>query len=129
MIKITLPDNSVKEFEAGVTPLDVAKSISEGLARNTISAVVNDKQVETTTPITTDSTVQLLTWNDDLGKKAFWHSSAHLLAQAILEFYPNAKLTIGPAIESGFYYDVDFGDESLSEKDFEKIEKKSIGKC
>jgi len=126
MIKITLPDNSVKEFEAGVTPLDVAKSISEGLARNTISAIVNDKQVETTTPITTDSTVQLLTWNDDLGKKAFWHSSAHLLAQAILEFYPNAKLTIGPAIENGFYYDVDFGDESLSEKDFEKIEKKVL---
>ncbi|KPE50971.1 threonine--tRNA ligase [Chryseobacterium indologenes] len=126
MIKITLPDNSVKEFEGEVTPLDVAKSISEGLARNTISAVVNGKQVETTTPITTDSTVQLLTWNDDLGKKAFWHSSAHLLAQAILEFYPNAKLTIGPAIESGFYYDVDFGDESLSEKDFEKIEKKVL---
>ncbi|MEN4760561.1 threonine--tRNA ligase [Chryseobacterium sp. C39-AII1] len=126
MIKITLPDSSVKEFEAGVTPLDVAKSISEGLARNTISAVVNDKQVETTTPITTDSTVQLLTWNDDLGKKAFWHSSAHLLAQAILEFYPNAKLTIGPAIEKGFYYDVDFGDESLSDKDFEKIEKKVL---
>ncbi|NIF05888.1 threonine--tRNA ligase [Chryseobacterium sp. Tr-659] len=126
MIKITLPDNSVKEFEGAVTPLDVAKSISEGLARNTISAIVNDKQVETTTPITTDSTVQLLTWNDDLGKKAFWHSSAHLLAQAILEFYPNAKLTIGPAIESGFYYDVDFGDESLSEKDFEKIEKKIL---
>lgn len=126
MIKITLPDNSVKEFEAGVTPLDVAKSISEGLARNTISAIVNDKQVETTTPITTDSTVQLLTWSDDLGKKAFWHSSAHLLAQAILDFYPDAKLTIGPAIENGFYYDVDFGDETLSEKDFEKIEKKVL---
>ncbi|EJL75957.1 threonine--tRNA ligase [Chryseobacterium populi] len=126
MIKITLPDSSVKEFEGEVTPLDVAKSISEGLARNTISAIVNGKQVETTTPITTDSTIQLLTWNDDLGKKAFWHSSAHLLAQAILEFYPDAKLTIGPAIESGFYYDVDFGDESLSEKDFEKIEKKIL---
>ncbi|SHK11179.1 threonine--tRNA ligase [Chryseobacterium polytrichastri] len=126
MIKITLPDNSVNEFEGAVTPLDVAKSISEGLARNTISAIVNDKQVEITTPITTDSTVQLLTWNDDLGKKAFWHSSAHLLAQAIMEFYPQAKLTIGPAIESGFYYDVDFGDESLSEKDFEKIEKKVL---
>lgn len=126
MIKIILPDNSVREFEGEVTPLDVAKSISEGLARNTISAVVNGTQVEVTTPITTDSTVQLLTWNDDLGKKAFWHSSAHLLAQAILEFYPNAKLTIGPAIESGFYYDVDFGDEVLSEKDFEKIEKKVL---
>ncbi|MBW8522689.1 threonine--tRNA ligase [Chryseobacterium chendengshani] len=126
MIKITLPDNSVREFEGETTPLNVAKSISEGLARNTISAVVNGKQVEITTPITTDSTVQLLTWNDDLGKKAFWHSSAHLLAQAILEFYPNAQLTIGPAIESGFYYDVDFGDEVLSEKDFEKIEKKVL---
>lgn len=126
MIKITLPDQSVREFEGEVTPLDVAKSISEGLARNTISAVVNGTQVEVTTPITTDSTVQLLTWNDDLGKKAFWHSSAHLLAQAILEFYPDAKLTIGPAIENGFYYDVDFGDNSLSDKEFEKIEKKVL---
>lgn len=126
MLKITLPDGSIKEFEGAVSPLDVAKSISEGLARNTISAIVNGNQVEVTTSITKDSTVQLLTWNDDLGKKAFWHSSAHLLAQAILEFYPNAKLTIGPAIENGFYYDVDFGGESLSEKDFEKIEKKVL---
>ena len=78
MIKITLPDGSIKEFESTITPLDVAKSISEGLARNTISAVVNGTQVETTTPITADATLQLLTWNDDLGKKAFWHSSAHL---------------------------------------------------
>lgn len=126
MIKITLPDGSIREFDGVVTPLDVAKSISEGLARNTISALVDGKQVEITTPITQDATVTLLTWNDDLGKKAFWHSSAHLLAQAILEFYPDAKLTIGPAIESGFYYDVDFGEESLSEKDFEKIEKKIL---
>lgn len=126
MIKITLPDGSVKEFENSVTPLDIAKSISEGLARNTISAIVNGKQVEITDPITEDATVQLLTWNDDLGKKAFWHSSAHLLAQAIMEYYPNAKLTIGPAIDNGFYYDVDFGDEVFSEKDFEKIEKKML---
>ena len=126
MIKITLPDGSIREFEGAVSPLEVAKSISEGLARNTISALVDGKQVEVTTPITQDATVTLLTWNDDLGKKAFWHSSAHLLAQAILEFYPNAKLTIGPAIESGFYYDVDFGEDSLSEKDFEKIEKKML---
>ncbi|QYN49603.1 threonine--tRNA ligase [Apibacter sp. ESL0432] len=126
MIKITLPDGSVKEFENSVTPLDIAKSISEGLARNTISAIVNGKQVEITDPITEDAAVQLLTWNDDLGKKAFWHSSAHLLAQAIMEYYPNAKLTIGPAIENGFYYDVDFGDEVFSEKDFEKIEKKML---
>ena len=126
MLKITLPDGSIRQFEASVTPMDVAKSISDGLARNTISAVVNGKQTEVTTPITEDSALQLLTWNDDLGKKAFWHSSAHLLAQAILEFYPNAKLTIGPAIENGFYYDVDFGGETLSEKDFEKIEKKML---
>ncbi len=126
MINITLPDGSIKQFERGITPMDVAKSISEGLARNVLSAVVNGNQVESTTPITTDATVQLLTWNDDLGKKAFWHSSAHLLAQAIIEFFPNAKLTIGPAIENGFYYDVDFGDEVFSEKDFEKIEKKML---
>lgn len=126
MIKITFPDGNQREFSQGITPLEIAKSISEGLARNTISAVVNDKQVEVSTPITTDATVQLLTWNDDLGKKAFWHSSAHILAQSILDFYPNAKLTIGPAIENGFYYDVDFGEETLSEKDFEKIEKKML---
>lgn len=126
MVKITLPDGSIREFENAVTPLEVAKSISEGLARNTISAVVNGTQVEVSTTIDADATLQLLTWNDDLGKKAFWHSSAHLLAQAILDYYPTAKLTIGPAIENGFYYDVDFGDETLSEKDFEKIEKKML---
>ena len=126
MINITLPDGSIRQYESGVTPMDIALSISQGLARNVISAVVNGNQVETTTTITEDATVQLLTWNDDLGKKAFWHSSAHLLAQAIMEFYPNAKLTIGPAIENGFYYDVDFMGESFSEKDFEKIEKKML---
>ena len=97
MLKITLPDGSIREYEGAVTPLQVAQSISDGLARNTISAIVNGKQTEVETTITEDSTVQLLTWNDDMGKKAFWHSSAHLLAQAIMEFYPNAKLTIGPA--------------------------------
>lgn len=126
MVKITLPDGSIKSFENPITPHEIALSISEGLARNTISAVVDGNQVETTTTIDKDATVQLLTWNDDLGKKAFWHSSAHLLAQAILFFYPAAKLTIGPAIENGFYYDVDFGEEVLSEKDFEKIEKKML---
>ncbi len=110
-------------YESGVTPMDVALSISEGLARNVISAIVNDQQVETTTPITTDATIKLLTWNDEMGKKAFWHSSAHLLAQAILEFYPNAKLTIGPAIDKGFYYDVDFGEDKFTEADFAKVEK------
>lgn len=123
MINISLPDGSVRQYESGVTPMDVALSISEGLARNVISAIVNDKQVETTTPITTDATIKLLTWNDEMGKKAFWHSSAHLLAQAIVEFYPNAKLTIGPAIDKGFYYDVDFGVDKFTEADFAKVEK------
>ncbi|WP_312557336.1 threonine--tRNA ligase [Empedobacter brevis] len=123
MINISLPDGSVRQYESGVTPMDVALSISEGLARNVISAIVNDNQVETTTPITTDATIKLLTWNDEMGKKAFWHSSAHLLAQAILEFYPDAKLTIGPAIEKGFYYDVDFGEDKFTEADFAKVEK------
>ncbi len=125
-IKITLPDGSIKEYPSGVTPYDVAKDISEGLARNVISAKFNDKKVETTTPLTTDGNLILYTWNDDEGKKTFWHSSAHLMAQAILKFYPDAKLTIGPAIDSGFYYDVDFGDQQFSEKDFEKIEKKML---
>lgn len=126
MIKITLPDGSVKEFEMNSTPMDVARSISEGLARNVISASFNGTTVETSTPLTTDGSLVLYTFNNPEGKKAFWHSSAHVLAQAILDFYPNAKLTIGPAIENGFYYDVDFGNESISEKDFDKIEKKFL---
>ncbi|MDX8554400.1 threonine--tRNA ligase [Tenacibaculum sp. 1B UA] len=126
MIKITLPDGSIKEFEINSTPMDVARSISEGLARNVISASFNGTTVETSTPLTTDGSLVLYTFNNPEGKKAFWHSSAHVLAQAILDFYPNVKLTIGPAIENGFYYDVDFGDESISEKDFDKIEKKFL---
>ncbi len=126
MIKITLPDGSVKEFENGSTPMDVAVSISSGFARNVISAKFNDTTVETVTPLTTDGDLVLYTFDDDEGKKAFWHSSAHLLAQAILFFHPNAKLTIGPAIDNGFYYDLDLGDETISEKDFKKIEDKMI---
>ncbi len=126
MIKISLPDGSVKEYKKNTTPMDVAKSISEGLARNVISAKFNDETVEVTTPLTTDGSLILFTWKDREGKKAFWHSSAHLMAQAILHFYPDAKLTIGPAIENGFYYDVDFGTQSLSENDFKKIEDKML---
>jgi threonyl-tRNA synthetase len=126
MINITLPDGSVKEFEAHSTPMDVARGISEGLARNVISAKFNEEIVETKTPLTTDGSLTLYTWQNPEGKKAFWHSSAHLLAQAILFFYPEAKLTIGPAIENGFYYDVDFGEESISENDFRKIEDKML---
>ncbi|PRX53241.1 threonine--tRNA ligase [Flagellimonas meridianipacifica] len=126
MIKITLPDGAVKEVSNGSSPMDVAKSISEGLARNVISAKFNDSIVEVTTPLTTDGSLTLYTWNNTEGKTAFWHSSAHVLAQAIEELYPNAKLTIGPAIEKGFYYDVDFGERSISEKDFPTIEKKAL---
>jgi threonyl-tRNA synthetase len=126
MIKVTLPDGSVKEFELNSTPFDVARSISEGLARNIISASYNGSTIETTTPLTSDGALVLYTFNDDQGKKAFWHSSAHVLAETILEFYPKAKLTIGPAIENGFYYDLDLGDDVISEKDFQQIEKKFL---
>ncbi len=126
MIKITLPDGSIKEFEKNSTAIDVAKSISEGLARNVISATFEGKTVETTTPLKTDGSLVLHTFNDTKGKEAFWHSSSHVLAQSILDFYPNAKLTIGPAIENGFYYDVDFGEETISDKDFGKIEKQFL---
>tara|TARA_B110000196_G_C21142948_1_gene664838 strand:- start:992 stop:2938 length:1947 start_codon:yes stop_codon:yes gene_type:complete len=126
MIKITLPDGSIKEFESNTSPMDVAKSISEGLARSIISASFNGQTVETTTPLTTDGSLVLYSFNDLEGKKAFWHSSAHVLAESILEFYPSAKLTIGPAIENGFYYDIDLGDDVISEKDFPQIEKKFL---
>jgi threonyl-tRNA synthetase len=122
MIKVTLPDGAIKEYEAGVTAMDIAMSISEGLARNVISASVNGNTVEVTTPITTDANVTLFTFNDADGKKAFWHSSAHILAQALEKLYPGIKLTIGPAIDNGFYYDVDSGEQTISEADFKKIE-------
>ena len=124
MINITLPDGSVRQHEAGVTPLDIAKSISEGLARNVLSAKVNDQVVELNRPIGEDATVQLLTWNDEEGKHTFWHTSAHLLATALQELYPGIKFGIGPAIENGFYYDIDFGQHQVSSDDFPKIEKK-----
>ena len=126
MIAITLPDGSVKEFPKGSTPMDVAKSISEGLARNVISASFNDATLETTTPLEEDGNLVLYTWNNDEGKKAFWHSSAHILAQALEELYPGVKLWVGPAIENGFYYDVDLGEQTISEKDFKAIEDKML---
>ncbi len=124
MINITLPDGSVKQFEKGTTALEIAKSISEGLARNVLSAKVNGVVMEATRPITEDATVQLLTWRDEEGKATMWHSSAHLMAEAIETLYPGVKFGIGPDIENGFYYDIDFGDYSISEKDFPKIEQK-----
>lgn len=126
MIKVTLPDGAIKELPKGSSPMDVALSISEGLARNVISAKVNDKTVEVTTPIATDAKVTLFTFDNEEGKKAFWHSSAHILAQALEKLYPGIKLTIGPAIESGFYYDVDSVEHVIREEDFKKIEDKFL---
>ena len=126
MIKITLPDGSIREYEKGITSMGIALSISEGLARNVLAAKVNGDVWDASREITTDSTVQLLTWNDTEGKSTFWHSSAHLLAEALEDLYPGTLFGIGPAIETGFYYDVDFGDRSFSQDDFENIEKKMM---
>ena len=124
MIKITLPDGSVREYNQGATALDVALSISEGLARNVLAAKVNGNVVDATLPIENDATLQLLTWNDEEGKSTMWHSSAHLMAEALEFYYPGIKLAIGPPITNGFYYDVDFMDYSITEKDLEKVEQK-----
>ena len=126
MIAITLPDGSVRQYEQALTVLDIAKDISEGLARNVLSAQFNQATVEASTVIDRDGDLRLFTWKDEEGKKAFWHSSAHILAQSLLTLYPQAKLTIGPAIENGFYYDVDFGGESFSEKDLPALEKQFL---
>ncbi|PLX14127.1 MAG: threonine--tRNA ligase [Marinilabiliales bacterium] len=126
MINITLPDNSKREYSEGVTALEVAKDISEGLARNVLAAKVNGEVWDATRPINRDSDLQLLTWRDDAGKGAMWHSSAHLMAEAIELLYPGVKFGIGPDIENGFYYDVDFGDYEISENDLKTIEKKML---
>ena len=126
MIDITLPDGKTVQYPSGVTPMEVARGISEGLARNVISARFNDRKVETATPLETDGSLILYTWRDEEGKKAFWHSTSHVVAQALEELYPGIKLTIGPAIDTGFYYDVDFMDHHVSEKDFAAIEKRAL---
>lgn len=124
MIEVKLPDGSVREYEQGVTSMDVAMSISEGLARNVLAAKVNGEVWDATRPLTQNVDLQLLTWNDTEGKSTMWHSSAHLMAEALEALYPGVKLGIGPPIENGFYYDVDFGDHSISDADFKKIEDK-----
>ncbi|RAK00326.1 threonyl-tRNA synthetase [Larkinella arboricola] len=125
-IRITLPDGSVREYPNGVTSLEIATSISEGLARNVLAAKVNGTVQDATRPITTDATVTLLTWNDSEGKATFWHSSAHLLAEALEELYPGIKFGIGPPIEKGFYYDVDLNGQHFSQEDFKKVEDKML---
>ncbi len=125
MIKITFPDNNVREYEAGVSGLDIAKSISHKLAKEVLSIEVNGEIWDLTRPINEDASIKLFKWDDEEGKHAFWHSSAHLMAEALQELYPGVRFGIGPAIESGFYYDVDLGDEKvLTDKDLPKIEKK-----
>ena len=126
MINITLSDGSVRAYESGTTAHQIALSISEGLARNVLAAVVNGEIWDATRAIETDATLRLLTWNDTEGKSTFWHSSAHLLAEALEALYPGVKLGIGPAIETGFYYDVDFGDREFSSDNFKEIEDKML---
>ena len=126
MITITLPDGSIRKYEKVVTPMDVAKDISEGFARNVISAKFNDEIIETSSPLKFDGSLVLYTWKDQQGKQAFWHSSSHVLAQALQELYPGVKLSIGPAIDNGFYYDVETPDTTISDKDFKTIENKMI---
>lgn len=126
MINITLPDGSVREVEQGTTSMDIAKSISEGLARNVLAAKVNDEVWDANRPITSDASLQLLTWNDSLGKSTFWHSSAHLMAEALEAIYPGVKFGIGPPIESGYYYDIDLGDRTLNADELPALEAKMI---
>jgi threonyl-tRNA synthetase len=126
MINITLPDGSVRAYDKGITSMQIAQSISEGLARNVLAAEVDGTVLDASRPIEQDAHVKLLTWNDVQGKSTFWHSSAHLMAEALEALYPGTKFGIGPAIETGFYYDVDFGDRTFSQDDFKKIEDKML---
>ena len=129
MINITLKDGSVKKYSKETSVISIAKDISEGLARNVISANFNNKVIETNSMIHEDGKLEFYTWDNDEGKKAFWHSSSHVMAQSIQELFPGVKLTIGPAINNGFYYDVDLGNHKISESDFEKIETRMLEIC
>ena len=124
MINIKFPDGAVRQYEAGISADGIAKSISEGLARKVLAASVNGEVWDTTRPITSDATLQLLTWDDDAGKNTFWHSSAHLMAEAVEALYPGVKFWVGPALDKGFYYDIDLGDRHLTEDDLIAIERK-----
>ena len=124
MIKITLPDGSVREYQEGVSAMDVAKSISEGLARKVLAASVNNEVWDASRPITTDASLKLLTWEDTDAKSTFWHSTAHLMAEAVETMFPGVKFWVGPAIDKGFYYDMDLGDKQINEDDLASLEKK-----
>ncbi|WP_222166309.1 threonine--tRNA ligase [Edaphocola aurantiacus] len=124
MINLTFPDGVVRSYESGISGLDVAKTISEGLMRKVLAVELDGKTIDAFGPITTDGAIKFLTWDDAGGKSTFWHSSAHLLAEALQSFYPDTKFAIGPPIERGFYYDIDLGDQKISDEDLQKIEKK-----
>ena len=126
MIEITFPDGAVKKYKKGIKPIEIASSISNSLAKNLLSVSFNKKQIESSSILKENGSLEFHFWEDQKGKSAFWHSSAHLFAQIIKELYPKSKLTIGPPIENGFYYDLDLGDQTISENDFEKIEKRII---
>ncbi len=126
MIQITFPDGNVREYEQGASSMDIAKSISHGLAQKVLAAKVNGEVWDATRPINENSTLQLLTWDDKEAKAMFWHSSAHLMAEALEALYPGIKFGIGPALEQGFYYDVDLGDRTFSTTDFKKVEDKML---
>ena len=126
MINITFPDKSVKQFESGTTPLQIAESISPRLAQDVLASTINGEEWDLTRPVEEDAEIKLFKWDDPEGKHAFWHSSAHLLAEALQELYPGVKFGIGPAIENGFYYDIDPGEHVITAADFPKIEKKML---
>ena len=125
-MKITFPDKKTREYPEGTTALDIAKSISEGLARNVLSAKINGEVWDATRPINKDATIELLTWDAAEGKSTMWHSSAHLMAEALEFLYPGIKFGIGPPVDHGFYYDVDLGSRTISSEDFKKIEDKML---
>ena len=124
MINITLPDGAVRQYEKGITSLEIAKSISEGLAKKVLAAKVNGQVWDATRPIDTDAQLKLLTWDDAEGKSTFWHSSAHLLAEAVESLYPGVKFWVGPPVDNGFYYDMDLGGRQLNDEDLKKVETK-----
>ncbi len=124
MINITFPDGNVRQYEAGVSAMDIAKSISEGLAKKILVAEVNDKVLDLTRPIMEDSAIKLITWDDAVGKNTFWHSSAHLMAEAVESLFPGVKFWVGPALDNGFYYDMDLGDRQMTEEDLAALEQK-----
>lgn len=124
MISISFPDGAIRQYEQGVSAMDIAKSISEGLARKVLVASVNNKVVDASLPITEDAAVKFLTWDDDAGKNTFWHSSAHLMAEAVESIFPGVKFWVGPALDKGFYYDMDLADKKITEEDLLAIEKK-----